>query len=1108
METSQYILGLDIGTNSIGWALLRAEERGERFVPVGIENTGVRIFEAGVSGNIEQGRTESNAKARRDARMQRRGIFRDSQRLRRAFQLLQKAGLLPGDPKRPSERDRIIKKFDAELRDSWQKKLLEEGMDSDAVKVAVHHNLTYLLRARGLNEKLEPYEIGRAFYQLAQRRGFKSARKNIKGNDDAEKDQNQIETSAKELKGKMAETGASTLGEYFALYNPFDATHDKIRGHYTLREMYKEEFERIWAEQARYYPEVLTEQFKHELLYRLAKVEIVGKNGQKQISYECGLFEQRPLKSQDHLIGFCSLEPREKRADWALLDAQRFRYLQKLNDTRIIPHDGGEPYALSPEQRATIEAELERVASLTMTKAKELLGLARNYKFNMGEGGETRFVGNRTASKFIDVLGEQWEQMTPGQQHGLVADYLKSKDDQAPMQLSIAMLGLDEKQAKKLEAIKLEPGYCSFSRKALAKLLTHLREGFNLHDSIVHACYERPVLEPLDLLPPLMDNEKIAYPPLLQAYGTLRKDIRNPVVQRALTELRKVVNAIVRKYGKPAVVRIELARDMKKNDEQRREIWKRNRDQETRRTKAADELLKECNIAAPTRSDIEKMLLWQECGGPTALCPYTGKPMALTDLFGTYPKFDLEHIIPFSISLDDSFLNKTLCDANFNRRIKQNKIPGQLHGVDEMVSRIERWPKSDTRDLKIERFKMEDTANIEGFINSQLNDTRYASRLAMDYVGMLYGGKVDYDGRTRVQVGKGQITHHIRNVWRLNTILNDGGKKSRDDHRHHAVDAVAIALTDSKTIKSLSDIAKRAKERGERWFGREKPLFPWQSFMHDVTTSIHGLTVSHRVSHKVNTGFHQDTIYSREMDHDGKKCVHIRRTLGHNLNKNEVAEIADERVRDAVKAKIRALGVDPENISEGDWKKVGKAFLEPGNLPYLESKSGRRIPIKKVRVRTTGRVMTIGSNGRERNVLSGSNSHIEVFEVTDAKGKTKWEGVPVTRFGAMQRMRDGKAAVNKIGKDETWKFKFSLAGGDIIEMDVSDNKRALFVVRTISLKSSGYHEIEYTSIVSAGLKADLRKNKQWYSAAINPLKQKNCFKVKVSPLGEYRLCND
>lgn len=1085
MGNQQYILGLDIGTNSIGWALLRAEERGERILPVGIETTGVRIFQAGVAGSIEQGRTESHAKARREARMLRRGVFRDSQRLRRAFRLLQEVGLLPGDPSRSSERDRIVKQLDAKLREKWQRKLREEGMNVESVKVAVHHNLPYLLRARGLDEELEPFEIGRAFYQLAQRRGFKSTRKNIRGKDNANDDQNMIEKSASELQAEMDKVGARTLGEYFARYNPFESIDQKIRGRYTLRAMYEQEFEILWAAQAQYYPQILTPAFRQTLLHDVF-----------------GVFWQRPLKSQDHLVGECSLEPGEKRAPWALLSAQRFRYLQKLNDTIVVVPPNDERRRLTAEQYDRLKAVLDQTAELTFTKAKELLGLSSRHKFNLGEGGESRFVGNRTTARFIEILGDRWLQATPEEQSRMVADYLKTKDTPEFMLRTANELCLDDKVAQKLAGIKLESGYCSFSHKALAKMLPHLQDGFNLHESIEYACYEQKKPEPLDLLPPLMDNEKIEYPPILRAYGALRRDIRNPVVQRSLTELRKVMNAIVRRYGKPAVVRIELARDMKKNDEQRREIWKRNRDLESRRIKAAAELLKECNIASPARSDIEKVLLWQECGGPTALCPYTGKPMALSDLFGTYPKFDVEHIIPFSISLDDSFLNKTLCEADFNRRVKGNKIPAQLPDVDEMIARIERWPKSDTRDQKLEKFKMADTVGVDDFINSQLNDTRYASRLAMDYIGMLYGGKVDAAGRTRVQVSKGQVTHHIRNFWRLNNILNDGGRKSRDDHRHHAVDAVAIAVTDPRTLKDLSDAVKRATARGERWF-KERPLPPWQTFNQDVTGSINDIIVSHRASHKVNTGFHEQTIYSREKKYGGKNCVHIRRTLGGNLRKADLANIVDDRIREIVMGKIRALGHDPEKI---DDSRLQKLFGTPEDLPAIQSKDGRSIPVKKVRVRKSESVMVVGRNGRERNVTPGSNSHIEVFEVTDGKGKVKWDGWTVNSFEALQRQKGKQPVVNRIGKDENWKFKMSLAGGDIIELQSGENRRELYIVKVVTVARVGgkeYARIEYSAI------NDASKNPEKGSSLLNPLYGSlKCRKVSISPLGEIHDAND
>jgi hypothetical protein len=133
---------------------------------------------------------------------------------------------------------------------------------------------------------------------------------------------------------------------------------------------------------------------------------------------------------------------------------------------------------------------------------------------------------------------------------------------------------------------------------------------------------------------------------------------------------------------------------------------------------------------------------------------------------------------------------------------------------------------------------------------------------------------------------------------------------------------------------------------------------------------------------------------------------------------------------------------------------------------------------------------------------------MEIFELSNRRGEIKWEGRPVTSFEAMQRLKQKSSIVNKIGGCDDHKFRFSLVGGDIIELDTSDNKRDLFIVRTISLKASGYHEIEYTKLTSAGLKSDLIKSKQWYSAKINSLKCRNCRKVTISPLGEIHYAND
>jgi CRISPR-associated endonuclease Csn1 len=353
---------------------------------------------------------------------------------------------------------------------------------------------------------------------------------------------------------------------------------------------------------------------------------------------------------------------------------------------------------------------------------------------------------------------------------------------------------------------------------------------------------------------------------------------------------------------------------------------------------------------------------------------------------------------------------------------------------------------------------------------------------------------VDADGRTRLQVGKGQITHHIRNVWRLNTILNDGGQKSRDDHRHHAVDAVAIALTEPKIIKNLSDIAKRARKAGKSYFGRES-ISAWPGFLDDVRTSIQELTVSHRVSHRVNTAFHKQTIYSREKEYDGKNCVHIRRTLEGNLRKSDLPNIVDDRIRHEVFEKIRALGHDPEKLDDA---KLQKLFGTPENLPSLNSKDGRIIPVKKVRVRKAETVMTVGGKGRERNVSPGSNSHIEIFKNPSGK----WIGRLINSFEALQRQQNGRPVVERISE---WEFVCSLSGGDIIELEMHPNCRELYVIKILTFVTSGKNT--YPNIFFAPL--NQAKPAKLLSSLIGPLGAKySCRKVSINPLGDIHYAND
>ena len=1062
-EPRDYILGLDLGANSIGWAILSAEpvEKDGRLKPVKIEQTGVRVFEAGVEGDIESGKDESRNLKRREARSHRRQLERRARRLTNLFHLLQNAKLLPQDGSgedSPPTRDLILDKLDQDLFAQWKKKLEAKGATKEELRL-LGKRIPYLLRAQALDEKLEPFELGRALYQLAQRRGFLSNRKTSSKKKD--EDRSVVKKEISELGEKIKSSGCRTLGEYFSRLNPEE---ERIRSRWTARQMFADEFEKIWTAQSRYYPEILTDDFK------------------KQVHH--AIFHQRPLKIQHHLIGQCEWEKNRKRAPMAILPAQRFRLLQQVNHTTVtMPHPDGEIRPLSPEERASLIAALETQGDLKFKAAKKIIGLPQNCTFNFESGGEDRFLGNRTAAKLIKFFGEnRWQEFSERDRDRIVEDSLSISKEEALARRAIKVWGLSGEKAKEFADLELEPGYAHLSRQALRKLLPLLEQG-KAYMEAAHEIYgDRPPPQARDFLPPVLDKDALP-------------ELRNPIVHRALTELRKVVNAIIREHGKPAQIRIELARDLKKTRKQREQIWKKNRQNQKGREKAAEQIIREAGIQNPTRADKEKYLLWEECG---RVCPYTGKTINISQLLGPTPQFDIEHIIPFSRCLDDSFFNKTICEHEENRSRKREKTPWEAYGAnsekwEEIIQRVKLF-EGEAKQAKLERFLLKDLESLDDFASRQLNDTRYAAKEAKKFLGLLYGE----EALKRVQAGRGQITAYLRNEWDLNRILGDGGEKSRDDHRHHAVDAVCISLTDPGTVHALSKAASRAFSERRRRFGHLDP--PWPNFYEQVKESVGRIIVSHRVSRKVNGPLHEETFYSPpRQDEKGKSCVHVRKRL-EALTAKDIEEIVDPVVRQRVQTRLNELG-------GGDPKKL---FAIQENLPWLETGDGRKIPIKKARIKKSLSPFKIGEAGRERYVDTGANHHLVIFEVKDKKGKLHWEGEVVDQYKALKRLKAGEPII-KHDHGEGKKFILSLAGGEIIEIDEAEGKRGLYRIRTYTaLKQSLSQDAQvwFVQISDARKLAELKNAKAYKSATLDTLRKLNCQKVTLNPLGEIRKAND
>ncbi len=1059
---SSYTLGIDLGSNSIGWAIVKLDENDN---PCGIEKVGVRVFEAGMKGQYEEGKEESRNKKRREARLVRRQIERRARRYRKLANLLQQIKLLPqGDLNDSGERQRILDELDKVLRTKYINNHL-----SPEEKNRLHQIFIYYLRSLSVEQKLEPNALGRVLYHLGQRRGFLSNRRGQKKDNE---EQGKVKKGIAEIRVEMSRLGTETLGKYFAQIDTMDINQKRIRGRWVARDMYEQEFYTIWDFQSQFYPELLTEEKKKQVFF--------------------AIFFQRPLKSQKDKIGFCQFEciargkkRNRRRAPWVILKAQRFRLLQKVNDLLIVA-DKNTKNPLTDDERKLVIEHLEKNGDTTFTQLRSLLRLPEEVKFNLEVAGEEKIPGNRTASEIRKVIGEHWDGMNSEEKDKLVEDIYSIVSDRALKKRLMRHWKFTEEEAQKLSEIPIEDGYCNLSRQAIDKFLPGLQQG-RRYGELVKEIYGMDAIREgfkVDLLPPI-EEAPIG-------------EIRNPTVQKTLSEMRKIVNEIVKLYGKPRYIRIETGKDLRNTKKERERLWKNSRDMEKKRKEIKDVLMKN-GIANPTRDDIERYMLAKECRW---ICPYTGRSIKFKSLFEE-SQYDIEHIIPLSRCLDDSFKNKTLCYHEENRNRKHNKTPYETYSQDEtrwneILERVSKFNSAHAKE-KLKRFNLHGKTLeefIDKFSSSQLNDTRYAAREAVIFCGLLYGSEY----RKHVFAVAGPTTAVIRRMWKLNKLLGSP-EKNREDHRQHAIDAIVIAITSPAMIKNISEQAEKipkSERKHDRWWRFIQP--PWDTLYNEAKEKILSIIVSHKPERKVSGRLHEETNYSppKQGDNKDETVVHVRKAIA-SLSKGEVEEIVDPVVRETVKKKLEELG--KENPK--------KAFTDLKNYPLMPNRKGLQIPIKSVRIRKKLSVFPVGSKHRVRYVAMDENHHIEIFETKDKKGRIIWDANVVSMFEAMQRKRRGEEIIQrKLIRDgkvvEDAKFLFSLCKGDMVYMKDSEGEYQYYNLFAVSEYTSGAKVMFFLPHHVAKIP------KSWVglTKTSSALQKSEAKKCSINVLGETHIAHD
>ena len=988
-----FTLGLDLGTNSIGWALIDFDDDQQ---PRELIACGSRIFQEAVEAKTG---TPKNH-ARRAARAARKLVARRKQRRTKLLNLLVRHGLLPQDE---AERNALL-------------------LDNQA-------NNPYQLRKRGLDEKLEPFAFGRALYHLAHRRGFQSNRKAASDED------GKVKTAISALRTEMQ---GRTLGAFLA-------DQPTQRRRYTDRAMYAEEFEQLWGKQATFAPEQLTQAFKVEI-----------KNS---------IFFQRPLKSQKHLVGKCTFEPTRKRAAKAILLAQRFRILQDVNHLAVKNPNTREFRPLTQDERNKLAEALDKQKSMTWGAVRKVVGwnkkdsLHEGETFNMEEGKKDKLLGNRTACDLRGALGDRWDALTTQQQDDLVTDLLTIDNTDGFLKRMKNHWSFDSVTAEALATIELEPGYARLSAKAMRAILPHLEQGMIYSDACKAAGYNHSNPNQRTV------TDKLGLP----------SNVRNPVVQKALFETRKVVNAIVRKYGKPAVIRVEMARDMKLSKRQKEELQKEQNKQKKSNELAEGILRNEFGIQQPSRADIQKYNLWLEC---KEVCPYTGTTISREMLFS--PEVDIEHILPYKRSLDDSYMNKTLCIATFNRQVKLDNTPYEIGQGDplayaEIFQRIKTLPFPKRR-----RFEQKEI-ETDKFIERQLNDTRYICVEVRDFLQQL---------GAPVEVSKGEATAKLRGRWKLNTLLSPDGsnEKNRADHRHHAIDAVVIALTNRSLFHKLSRLSAQSISLDKSRFDVPPP---WDGFYDDVYEKIDQIIISYAPARKIGGALHKETAYGYS---ESEKCFVTRKSLDqkriNKLTESEVKKIRDAKVRELVESHLVLHG--------GDFKKaMGQPLFQENGIT----------PIKSVRVtsnfnKDTTHPVKKGQSKDYKFFAYGNNHHVEILENIETGNR---EGRFVTAMEAARRAR-GVANTKKSGivqRDHgaEWKFVASFSINDIVQV-ASNGAEVPYRIQAIS--EGNQFEITLKRLNDALSDKNENTLRIRSESALKQILQK----LTVDPLGNLAPCND
>ena len=992
-----YVLGLDVGITSCGWAVLELNHEDE---PVRIVDLNSRIFDKAEAGN-----GDSLAAPRRMAR----GIRRLTRR--RKFRLHRVRGFLV--------RHHILTKEEIEN-----------------LYTNPHKTDIYELRYRVLTEKVSPSDWARLLIFFAKHRGFQSNRKNEKSGEDG------LMLAAIGENKKILENYRS-VGDMLYSDEKFKDCKRNKGGTYRFtvsRSMLKEEVQILFKKQRELGQTFAGEDLEDEYLSIFSA----------QRNFDEGPGANSPYAGDqiEKMIGDCTFEdgengrPLQKRAPKASYAFMAFNLWQKINHIRV--NSKGIQRSLETEEKNKIADLAWTKENITYHDLRQITGLDEETRFS-----EVTYPLDSTTEEAEKKVKFSWVKPYHAMRRALdkvEKNYIRKLSREEIDAIAYAFTVY--KNDKKIRTALAEKG---IEDNVADVLITHL-DGFSKFGHLSeYACYKLlPFLEKGEEYYKACDSAGLTESPAKKI-----KDITNPVVKRAVTQTMKVIKAVQRKYGNPVEVHIELARELARSFKDRAAMDHRMKENYAKNEKIKERLSKEFHIMNPRGQDIVKWKLYEQQQG---CCAYSQKPFDVDRLLHDGNYAEVDHILPYSRSFDDTYRNKVLVLEKENRD-KGNRTPMEyLADKPERKEKFIAWVKTVIKDSKkrehLLRVKYGRDEEAE-WKQRHLQDTQYISRFLYNYLRNTLKLAPGYtDRKRRIIPVNGAVTGYIRKRLDIRKIRENGDL-------HHAVDAVVIAVTTQGMIQKVtrySEIRENPKlidkKTGEVLIAKEfhnKDNFPepWPRFRQELEArvsedpeeairrlrlpayenagEIKKPFVSRTPRRKVRGAAHEETVRSGKLREDGYTILKTdlsKLKLENGEIKGYYRPESDRLLYEALKKRLEAFGGKGE-----------EAFKEPFYKPKADGTPGPLVKKVKIIEKSSLNVPVHKGKGVAYNDM---RVRIDIFGVNE-KGKMAYYFVPVYVSDTVKKELPCRA-VTRDKSYENWKvmddkdFLFSLYPNDMIHV--------------------------------------------------------------------------